>query len=54
RLREAGAVVIGKTTVPDYAMLSSGLSSLYGITRNPWRLDLNPGGSSSGAAGGAA
>ncbi|WP_255213963.1 amidase family protein, partial [Burkholderia pseudomallei] len=34
RLREAGAVVIGKTTVPDYAMLSSGLSSLYGITRN--------------------
>lgn len=54
RLREAGAVVIGKTTVPDYAMLSSGLSSLYGITRNPWRLDLNPGGSSSGAAAAAA
>lgn len=48
------AVVIGKTTVPDYAMLSSGLSSLYGITRNPWRLDLNPGGSSSGAAAAAA
>ena len=50
RLREAGCVILGKTTMPDYGMLSSGLSSLHGITRNPWRLDRNPSGSSSGAA----
>lgn len=50
KLREAGAVILGKTTMPDYGMLSSGVSSLHGITRNPWRLDRNPSGSSSGAA----
>lgn len=50
RVREAGAVIVGKTTMPDYGMLSSGLSSLHGITRNPWRLDRNTSGSSSGAA----
>ncbi|HEX9434870.1 MAG TPA: amidase [Burkholderiales bacterium] len=50
RLREAGCVILGKTTMPDFGMLSSGLSSLHGITRNPWRLDRNPSGSSSGAA----
>jgi aspartyl-tRNA(Asn)/glutamyl-tRNA(Gln) amidotransferase subunit A len=50
RLREAGCVILGKTTMPDYGMLSSGLSSLHGITRNPWRLDRNPSGSSAGAA----
>jgi aspartyl-tRNA(Asn)/glutamyl-tRNA(Gln) amidotransferase subunit A len=49
RLREAGCVLLGKTTMPDYGMLSSGLSSLHGVTRNPWRLDRNPSGSSSGA-----
>jgi len=49
RVREAGCVILGKTTMPDYGMLSSGLSSLHGITRNPWRLDRNPSGSSSGA-----
>ncbi|HXI35572.1 MAG TPA: amidase, partial [Burkholderiales bacterium] len=49
RLREAGCVILGKTTMPDYGMLSSGLSSLHGITRNPWRLDRNTSGSSSGA-----
>lgn len=54
RLREAGCVILGKTTMPDYGMLSSGLSSLHGITRNPWRLDRNPSGSSSGAAAAAA
>jgi len=42
-------VILGKTTMPDYGMLSSGLSSLHGITRNPWRLDRNTSGSSSGA-----
>ncbi|HVL58151.1 MAG TPA: amidase, partial [Burkholderiaceae bacterium] len=50
RLREAGCVMLGKTTMPDFGMLSAGLSSLHGITRNPWRLDRNPSGSSSGAA----
>jgi len=50
RLRAAGCVILGKTTMPDYGMLSSGLSSLHGVTRNPWRLDRNTSGSSSGAA----
>src|SRR6185369_15417965 len=50
RAREAGCVLLGKTTMPDYGMLSSGVSSLHGITRNPWRLDRNTSGSSSGAA----
>src|SRR5206468_2282268 len=49
RAREAGCVLLGKTTMPDYGMLSSGLSSLHGVTRNPWRLDRNTSGSSSGA-----
>src|SRR3954469_8335161 len=54
RAREAGCVLLGKTTMPDYGMLSSGVSSLHGITRNPWRLDRNTSGSSSGAAAAAA
>jgi aspartyl-tRNA(Asn)/glutamyl-tRNA(Gln) amidotransferase subunit A len=54
RVREAGCVIIGKTTMPDYGMLVSGVSSLHGITRNPWDLARNPGGSSSGAGAGMA
>jgi aspartyl-tRNA(Asn)/glutamyl-tRNA(Gln) amidotransferase subunit A len=54
RLREAGAIVFAKTTMPDYGMLSSGLSSFHPLTRNPWDLTRNPGGSSAGAAAGAA
>ena len=54
RLREAGAVILGKTTMPDYGMLSSGLSSFHALTRNPWDLGKNPGGSSAGAAAAAA
>jgi aspartyl-tRNA(Asn)/glutamyl-tRNA(Gln) amidotransferase subunit A len=55
RLREAGAIVFTKTTMPDYGMLSSGLSSFHPLTRNPWDLSRNPGGSSAGAgAAGAA
>jgi len=50
RLREAGAVIVCKTTMPDYGMLSSGLSSFHKLTRNPWDLRKNPGGSSAGAA----
>lgn len=49
RVREAGAVFIGKTTMPDYGMLSSGLSTFHRITRNPWNLSRTPGGSSAGA-----
>lgn len=54
RLREAGCVILGKTTMPDFGMLSSGVSSIHGITRNPWRLDRNTSGSSSGAGAAAA
>ena len=54
RLREAGAVFIAKTTMPDYGMLSSGLSSFHALTRNPWDLRKNPGGSSAGAGAAAA
>lgn len=55
RMREAGCVILGKTTMPDFGMLSSGRSSIHGTTRNPWRLDRNTAGSSSGAgAAGAA
>jgi aspartyl-tRNA(Asn)/glutamyl-tRNA(Gln) amidotransferase subunit A len=55
RLREAGALIFSKTTMPDYGMLSSGLSSFHPLTRNPWDLSKNPGGSSAGAgAAGAA
>ncbi len=54
RLKEAGAIIFTKTTMPDYGMLSSGLSSHHPLTRNPWRLDRNPGGSSAGASAAAA
>ena len=54
RLREAGAILFAKTTMPDYGMLSSGLSSFHKLARNPWNLARNPGGSSAGAAAAAA
>ncbi len=54
RLREAGAVLLGKTTMPDFGMLSSSLSSFHPLTRNPWDLRKTPGGSSAGAAAAAA
>ena len=54
RLREAGCVFLGKTTMPDFGMLSSGLSSIHGITRNPWDTTRNTSGSSSGAGAAAA
>src|SRR5271165_1729563 len=50
RLREAGAICFAKTTMPDYGMLSSGVSSFHALTRNPWNLERNPGGSSAGAS----
>jgi len=49
RVREAGCVILGKTTMPDFGMLASGVSSLHGISRNPWNLKRNTAGSSSGA-----
>ncbi len=54
RLREAGAVFLGKTTMPEFGMLSSGLSSFHPLTRNPWNTAMNPGGSSAGAGAAAA
>ena len=55
RLSEAGFVMLAKTTMPDYGMLSSGLSSFHELARNPWDVSKNPGGSSAGAgAAGAA
>ncbi len=54
RLREAGAILFAKTTSPDLGMLSSGLSSIHPLARNPWDMATNPGGSSAGAAAAAA
>jgi Asp-tRNA(Asn)/Glu-tRNA(Gln) amidotransferase A subunit family amidase len=54
RLREAGAILFSKTTMPDYGMLSSGLSSFHKLARNPWNVARNPGGSSAGAGAAAA
>lgn len=54
RIREAGANILCKTTVPDYLMISSGVSTFHSITRNPWDLTKNPGGSSAGAGAAAA
>ncbi len=54
RLREAGAVMVCKTTMPDYGMLSSGLSSFHALARNPWDVRKTPGGSSAGAGAAAA
>ena len=50
RLREAGAVILGKTTTPEFGWKALGDSPLTGITRNPWDLSRTPGGSSAGAA----
>src|SRR5260370_290320 len=50
RLREAGAVIIGKTTTPEFGWKALGASRRSGIPRNPWDLSRTPGGSSAGAA----
>lgn len=49
RLREAGATLFAKTSMPDFGLIGAGVSSQFGIIRNPWDPALNPGGSSSGS-----
>ncbi len=53
-LREAGAIVVGKTNVPELAVWPFTETLAFGATRNPWSLDHTPGGSSGGAAAAAA
>jgi aspartyl-tRNA(Asn)/glutamyl-tRNA(Gln) amidotransferase subunit A len=53
-LKQAGAVIIGKTTTTEFGWKSPGDCPLHGITRNPWDRRRTPGGSSSGAAAAAA
>lgn len=54
RLEAAGCVILGATVMPDWGMLSSGVSSLHGISRNAWDPALTTGGSSAGAGTAAA
>jgi aspartyl-tRNA(Asn)/glutamyl-tRNA(Gln) amidotransferase subunit A len=49
RLKAAGAVLIGKTNLHEFAMGGTNATSYYGPVRNPWALDRNPGGSSGGS-----
>jgi len=53
-LRDAGAIVVAKTNMPDWASTWFGFSSVLGRTKNPYALDRDPGGSSSGTAAGVA
>jgi aspartyl-tRNA(Asn)/glutamyl-tRNA(Gln) amidotransferase subunit A len=50
RLKAAGAIVVGKTNVPEFGFTGFTKNRLHGITRNPWNLDQTPGGSSGGSA----
>lgn len=50
RLREAGAIVVGKTNAPEVGQWHFSETEAFGATRNPWRLEHTPGGSSGGAA----
>src|SRR3546814_19377462 len=49
RLRKGGAVIVGKTNTPEFAISGHTDNRLFGVTRNPWDLALTPGGSSGGA-----
>lgn len=50
RLLDAGAIIFGKTNVPEFAGDLQSFNEIYGTTNNPWNTDLTPGGSSGGAA----
>jgi amidase len=50
RLKDAGFIVVGTTTLPEYGILPVSEARLFGPTRNPWDLERTPGGSSGGAA----
>jgi Asp-tRNA(Asn)/Glu-tRNA(Gln) amidotransferase A subunit family amidase len=50
RLLQAGAIVVGKSTLPEFAIEGFTANLLTGVTRNPWNLDYSPGGSSGGSA----
>ncbi len=50
RLRESGAIILGKTATPEFGWKGITDSPAHGVTRNPWNVDYSPGGSSGGAA----
>ncbi len=50
RLKDAGFIVVGTTTLPEYGILPTSEARLFGATRNPWDLGRTPGGSSGGSA----
>ena len=50
RLKQAGAIVVGKTNTPEFGAGPNTLNALFGATRNPWSLERSAGGSSGGAA----
>src|SRR6476659_4331572 len=50
RLREAGAIIVGLTLLPEMAIYGFSESATYGVTRNPWNPQRSPGGSSGGSA----
>ncbi len=54
RLKDAGAIMLGKTNLPEFGLIPITDNSLFGPTRNPWDLDKTSGGSSGGAAAGVA
>jgi len=50
RLRQAGAIAVGKTNTPEFGYTAFTKNRVFGVTRNPWNLSRTPGGSSGGSA----